>query len=171
MGRWRRNIPGAWAGSRTTRARRESTRRYIQKNFPGKTVGILYQNDDFGKDYLTGFHDAFGKDYAKTIVAEVPYETSAPTVDSLVVQIKDANPDIFVTIGTPKFAAQAIKKIGEMNWHPIQFLTNVAVSIPSRAEARWPRQFAGHSERGLSEGSHSIRNGRTIPACSTGTRS
>jgi ABC-type branched-subunit amino acid transport system substrate-binding protein len=105
--------------------------RYIQKNYPGKTVGILYQNDDFGKDYLTGFHDAFGKDYAKTIVAEVPYETTTPTVDSLVVQIKDANPDIFVTIGTPKFAAQAIKKIGEMNWKPIQFLTNVAVSIPS----------------------------------------
>jgi ABC-type branched-subunit amino acid transport system substrate-binding protein len=105
--------------------------KYIQKNFPGKTVGILYQNDDFGKDYLTGFHDAFGKDYAKTIIAEVPYETTTPTVDSLVVQIKDANPDIFVTIGVNKFAAQAIKKVGELNWHPIQFLTNVAVSIPS----------------------------------------
>jgi ABC-type branched-subunit amino acid transport system substrate-binding protein len=105
--------------------------KYIQKNFPGKTVGILYQNDDFGKDYLTGFHDGFGKDFAKTIVAEVPYEVSAPTVDSLVVQIKDANPDIFVTIATPKFAAQAIKKIGEMNWHPVHFLTNVAVSVTS----------------------------------------
>jgi branched-chain amino acid transport system substrate-binding protein len=105
--------------------------KYIQKNFPGKTVGILYQNDDFGKDYLTGFHDGFGKDYAKTIITEVPYETTTPTVDSLVVQIKDANPDIFVTVGVNKFAAQAIKKIGEMNWHPIQFLTNVAVSIPS----------------------------------------
>ena len=105
--------------------------RYIQKNYPGKTIGILYQNDDFGKDYLTGFHDALGKDFAKTIVAEVPYETTAPTVDSLVVQIKDANPDIFVTVATPKFAAQAIKKIGELNWKPIQFLTNVAVSIPS----------------------------------------
>jgi ABC-type branched-subunit amino acid transport system substrate-binding protein len=105
--------------------------KYIDKNYPGKKVGILFQNDDFGKDYLTGFHDAWGKDYAKTIVAEVPYETTTPTVDSLVVQIKDANPDIFVTIGTPKFAAQAIKKIGELNWKPIQFLTNVAVSIPS----------------------------------------
>ena len=105
--------------------------KYIQKNYPGKTVGILFQNDDFGKDYLTGFHDAFGKDYAKTIIAEVPYETTTPTVDSLVVQIKDANPDIFITIGVNKFAAQAIKKVGELNWHPIQFLTNVAVSIPS----------------------------------------
>ena len=66
----------------------------------------------------------------RTIIAEVPYETTTPTVDSLVVQIKGANPDIFVTIGVNKFAAQAIKKIGELNWHPIQFLSNVAVSIP-----------------------------------------
>jgi ABC-type branched-subunit amino acid transport system substrate-binding protein len=105
--------------------------KYIQKNYPGKTVGILYQNDDFGKDYLTGFHDAFGADKSKIIVAEVPFEVSSPTVDSQVVQIKGANPDIFVNIATPKFAAQAIKKIGEMKWTPVQFLTNVSVSIAS----------------------------------------
>jgi len=105
--------------------------KYIQKNYPGKTVGILYQNDDFGKDYLTGFHDAFGADKSKIIVAEVPYEVTSPTVDSQVVQIKGANPDIFVNIATPKFAAQAIKKIGEMKWTPVQFLTNVSVSIAS----------------------------------------
>ena len=105
--------------------------RYIQKNYPGKTVGILYQNDDFGKDYLTGFHEAFGADKSKIIVAEVPFEVSAPTVDSQVVQIKGANPDIFINIATPKFAAQAIKKIGEMKWKPVQFLTNVSVSIAS----------------------------------------
>jgi branched-chain amino acid transport system substrate-binding protein len=105
--------------------------RYIQKNYPGKTVGILYQNDDFGKDYLTGFHEAFGADKSKIIVAEVPYEVSAPTVDSQVVQIKGANPDIFVNIATPKFAAQAIKKIAEMKWAPVQFLTNVSVSVSS----------------------------------------
>lgn len=103
--------------------------RYIQKNYPGKTVGILYQNDDFGKDYLIGFNDALGKDKAKIIVAEVPYEVTAPTVDSLVVQIKAANPDIFVNISTPKFAAQAIKKISEMKWTPVQILTNVSVSV------------------------------------------
>jgi ABC-type branched-subunit amino acid transport system substrate-binding protein len=104
--------------------------RYIQKNFPGKTVGILFQNDDFGKDYLTGFHDVLGKD-GKTIVSEVSFEVTSPTVDSQVVQIKGANPDIFVTVATPKFAAQAIKKIGELNWHPVQFLTNVSVSVSS----------------------------------------
>jgi len=102
---------------------------YIKKNYPGKTVGILYQNDDFGKDYLTGFHDAFGADTSKIIVAEVPFEVTSPTVDSQVVQIKGANPDIFINIATPKFAAQAIKKIAELDWHPVQFLTNVSVSI------------------------------------------
>lgn len=105
--------------------------RYIQKNHPGKTVGILYQNDDFGKDYLTGFHEVFGADKAKIIVAEAAYEVSSPTVDSQVVQIKGANPDIFANIATPKFAAQAIKKIAEMKWNPVQFLTNVSVSVSS----------------------------------------
>jgi branched-chain amino acid transport system substrate-binding protein len=105
--------------------------RYIQKNYPGKTVGILYQNDDFGKDYLTGFHEVFGKDTAKIIVAEVPFEITSPTVDSQVIQIKAANPDIFVTVATSKPAAQAIKKIGELNWHPVHFLSNVAVSVTS----------------------------------------
>jgi branched-chain amino acid transport system substrate-binding protein len=104
--------------------------KYIQKNYPGKTVGILYQNDDFGKDYLTGFHEVFGKD-SKTIVAEVPFEVTSPTVDSQVVQIKGANPDIYITIATPKFAAQSVKKVGEMNWHPVQFITNVSVSVSS----------------------------------------
>jgi branched-chain amino acid transport system substrate-binding protein len=102
---------------------------YLQKNYPGKTVGILFQNDDFGKDYLTGFHDAFGKDYAKTVIIEVPYEVSSPTVDSLVVQIKDANPDIMITIATPKFGAQAIKKVGELKWHPVHIISNVIGSV------------------------------------------
>jgi ABC-type branched-subunit amino acid transport system substrate-binding protein len=103
--------------------------KYIQQNYPGKTIGILYQNDDFGKDYLTGFHDAFGKDYAKIVVAEVPYEVSAPSIDSLVVQIRDANPDIYITVATPKFGAQSLKKAGELKWKPIQFFSNVIVSV------------------------------------------
>ena len=102
---------------------------YILKNYPGKTIGVLYQNDDFGKDYLIGLHEALGAQAEKQIVIETSYETTAATVDSQVVQIKAANPDIFINITTPKFAAQAIRKIGEMNWHPVQFLTNVSVSI------------------------------------------
>src|SRR6202045_1637285 len=104
---------------------------YILKNFPGKTIGILYQNDDFGKDYVIGLREGLGDQANKLIVIESSYETSAPTVDSQVVQIKGTNPDIFLNISTPKFAAQAIKKIAELNWHPVHFLTNVSVSIGS----------------------------------------
>lgn len=103
--------------------------KYILQNYPGKTIGVLYQNDDFGKDYVTGLKDGLGEQAGKLIVVEAPYETSSPTVDSQIVQIKGANPDIFVNIATPKFAAQAIKKIAELNWHPVQFLTNVSASI------------------------------------------
>ncbi|HEX2634926.1 MAG TPA: ABC transporter substrate-binding protein, partial [Bradyrhizobium sp.] len=103
--------------------------RYILQNYPGKTIGVLYQNDDFGKDYLIGLKDGLGDQANKLIVAEAAYETSSPTVDSQVVQIKGANPDVFVNIATPKFAAQAIKKVAELGWHPVQFLTNVSGSI------------------------------------------
>jgi branched-chain amino acid transport system substrate-binding protein len=101
---------------------------YILKNYPGKTIGVLYQNDDFGKDYVTGLREGLGEQASKILI-ESSYETSAPTVDSQVVQIKGTSPDIFVTIATPKFAAQAIKKIAELKWTPVHFLTNVAVSI------------------------------------------
>jgi ABC-type branched-subunit amino acid transport system substrate-binding protein len=102
---------------------------YILKNYPGKTIGVLYQNDDFGKDYLIGLHEALGAQANKLILIEASYETSAPTVDSQVVQIKGANPDIFINVTTPKFAAQAIRKIAELSWHPVHFLTNVSVSV------------------------------------------
>jgi branched-chain amino acid transport system substrate-binding protein len=102
---------------------------YILKNYPGKKIGVLYQNDDFGKDYVIGLKEGLGDQASKLIVAEAPYETSSPTVDSQVVQIKSANPDIFVNIATPKFAAQAIKKIGELKWTPVHFLTNVSASV------------------------------------------
>ncbi|MGL3210087.1 ABC transporter substrate-binding protein [Bradyrhizobium sp. BR 1433] len=103
--------------------------KYILQNYPGKTIGVLYQNDDFGKDYLIGLHDGLGDQAKKLIVVESSYQTSSPTVDSQIVQIKGANPDIFVNIATPKFAAQAIKKAAELDWHPVQFLTNVSGSI------------------------------------------
>ncbi|MCA6125106.1 ABC transporter substrate-binding protein [Bradyrhizobium sp. WSM 1704] len=103
--------------------------KYILQNYPGKTIGVLYQNDDFGKDYLIGLHDGLGDQAKKLIVVETSYETASPTVDSQIVQIKGANPDIFINIATPKFAAQAIKKVAELGWHPVQFLTNVSGSI------------------------------------------
>jgi branched-chain amino acid transport system substrate-binding protein len=104
---------------------------YIRKNYPGKTIGVLYQNDDFGKDYLIGLHEGLGDQADKLITIEASYETSSPTVDSQVVQIKAANPDILINVSTPKFAAQAIKKTGELKWTPVHFLTNVSVSVGS----------------------------------------
>jgi len=105
--------------------------KYILQHYPGKTIGLLYQNDDFGKDYVTGLKEGLGDKAAKMIVVEAPYEVSSPTVDSQIVQIKAANPDIFVDIATPKFAAQAIKKLGEIKWKPVHFLTNVSISVGS----------------------------------------
>jgi ABC-type branched-subunit amino acid transport system substrate-binding protein len=126
-----KNFPWSmgWAPNYQTEAKIYA--RYILKNHPGKTVGILYQNDDFGKDYLTGFNDVFGADKAKIVLSEVPYEVTSPTVDSQVVQIRSGNPDIFINITTPKFAAQAIKKIAEMKWNPVHIMTNVAASVSS----------------------------------------
>jgi branched-chain amino acid transport system substrate-binding protein len=109
--------------------------KYIQEHYPEKTIGILFQNDDSGKDYLAGFHEAFGADASKKIKVELPYEVTSPTVDSEVVQIKAANVDIFINLSTPKFAAQAIKKIAELGWKPIQFLGNASASTASTTNA------------------------------------
>jgi branched-chain amino acid transport system substrate-binding protein len=103
--------------------------RYILEHHPNATIGVLYQNDDFGKDYVLGLKDALGDDYSKKVIASAPYEVSMPTVDSQVVAIKTANPDIFINIATPKFAAQAIKKLAELDWHPIHIMTNVSASV------------------------------------------
>src|SRR6185437_16005147 len=75
--------------------------KYILQHYPGKTIGLLYQNDDFGKDYVIGLKEGLGDQASKIIIVEAPYEVSSPTVDSQIVQIKAANPDIFVDIATP----------------------------------------------------------------------
>src|SRR5438105_5205441 len=102
---------------------------YILQHYPNAKIGVLYQNDDFGKDYVLGLKDVLREKYSKMVVTEISYEISVPTVDSQVVAIKTANPDIFVNIGTPKFAAQAIKKVAELGWHPVHIMTNVSASV------------------------------------------
>ncbi len=102
--------------------------RYILDNHPEGKIGILYQNDDFGKDYLTGLKAGLG-DKASMIVSEQPYETSDPTVDSQIINLKSAGADIFINIATPKFAAQAIKKVAEIGWKPVHILTSVSNSV------------------------------------------
>ena len=92
---------------------------------------MLYQNDDYGKDYLKGLKDGLGAKAATMIVAEESYETSEPTIDTHIVKLKSSGADVFFDIATPKFAAQAIKKIAEIGWKPMHFLNNVSASVGS----------------------------------------
>ena len=105
--------------------------KYILKNKPDAKIGVLYQNDDYGKDYLKGLKDGLGAKAASMIVAEESYETTEPSVDNHIVKLKSTNADIFVNITTPKFAAQAIKKMAEIQWKPMHFLNNVSASVGS----------------------------------------
>src|SRR5262249_62277911 len=93
-------------------------------------IAVLYQNDDYGKDYLKGFHDGLG-DKQGMIVKEVSYEVSDPTVDSQIVQLQASGADVFFNITTPKFAAQAIRKAFDIGWKPVQYLNNVSIGIAS----------------------------------------
>ena len=93
-------------------------------------IAVLYQNDDYGKDYLGGFKEGLGKDVNK-IVKEEPYNVTDPTVDNQIIQLKNSGANVFFNIATPKFAAQAIKKVGELGWKPAQYVNNVSASVGS----------------------------------------
>ncbi|MCS3899893.1 branched-chain amino acid transport system substrate-binding protein [Bradyrhizobium japonicum USDA 38] len=102
--------------------------KYIMKEKPDAKIGVLYQNDDFGKDYLKGLKDGLGAK-ASMIVLEDSYDTSEPAIDEHVVKLKASGADVFLSITTPKFAAQAIKKAAEINWHPVHIISNVSASV------------------------------------------
>jgi len=105
--------------------------KYLLKEKPNAKIAILYQNDDYGKDYLKGFHDGLGEKGKKMIVKEVSYEVTDPTVDSQIVQLQSSGADAFFNISTPKFAAQAIRKAYDIGWKPMHFLNNVSSSVGS----------------------------------------
>ena len=102
--------------------------KYILKNKPDAKIGVLYQNDDYGKDLLEGLKEGLGAK-ASMIVAAQAYATSEPSIDDHVVRLKASGADVFISITTPKFAAQAIKKLAELDWHPTHILANVAASV------------------------------------------
>ena len=104
--------------------------KWLMKEKPDAKVAILYQNDDFGKDYVKGTRDGFGAK-ASSIIMEESYEVSEPSIDSHIVKIKAANPDVLLIYTTPKFGAQTIKKTGELGWKPLQIMTNVSASVGS----------------------------------------
>jgi branched-chain amino acid transport system substrate-binding protein len=105
--------------------------KWLLKEKPDAKIAILYQNDDFGKDYLKGTKDGLGAKGASMIIMEESYEVSEPSIDGHIVKIKAANPDVLLIYATPKFAAQTIKKTAELSWKPLQILTNVSISVGS----------------------------------------
>jgi branched-chain amino acid transport system substrate-binding protein len=101
--------------------------KYLSREKPTAKIAVLYQNDDMGKDYLKGPKDGLAGDPSR-IIAEESYEVAEPTIDSHVVRLKSSNPDVIIFFTTPKFGAQAIKKVGEMNWKPVTIVSNVSAS-------------------------------------------
>jgi len=102
---------------------------YILKNLPDAKIGILYQNDDYGKDYRKGLHDGLGEAAKKLIVMEQTYEVTDPTIDSQIVNLKNSGANVFFNVTIPKFAVQAIKKSHDIGWKPTPFLNNVSSSL------------------------------------------
>ena len=102
--------------------------KYLMKEWPDGKIAVMYQNDDFGKDYLKGLKDGLGAK-ASMIVAAESYETAEPTIDNHIVKLKATGADVFLNIATPKFAAQAIKKLAEIEWKPLHIVTNVSSSV------------------------------------------
>src|SRR6476469_3677729 len=102
---------------------------YILANLPNAKLAVLYQNDDFGKDYLNGLRKGLGDKAAKMIVATQSYETTDPTVDSQIVSLQGSGADVLLTVAISKFAAQAIRKVYDGGWKPTHFLTSVSNSV------------------------------------------
>ena len=127
--------------------------KYILKEKPNAKIAVLYQNDDFGKDYLKGLKDGLGDKAASMIVAEDAYEVAEPTIDSHIVKMKSLNADVFVNITSPKFAAQAIRKTAEIGWKPLHSsTTSPSRSAPSSSPPEL-RTSQGIISVGLSQGS------------------
>src|SRR5262249_30344784 len=103
--------------------------KYILQHLPQAKIGILYQNDDYGKDYLKGFKDGLGDKARTMIVSEQSYEVTDPTVESQILNLKNSAADVFFNITIPKFAAQAIRKAADIGWKPAHFLNSVSASV------------------------------------------
>ena len=117
--------------------------KYILKEKPDGKVAVLYQNDDFGKDYLAGLKDVFGADYDKRVIKTASYETTDPTMDSQAVSLQGSGADVLVSAATPKFAAQIIRKIYDLNWKPLHLMTDVSLSVGAVINPAGPERAVG----------------------------
>ncbi len=123
------NFPWTMGWQPTYQAEGHIYAQYVLKNVPNAKIGILYQNDDYGKDYVKGLKDGLGDAAKKLIVMEQTYETSDPTIDSQIVNLKNSGANVFYNVTIPKYAAQAIKKTAEIGWKPLHLLNNVSNSV------------------------------------------
>src|SRR5271165_716008 len=117
--------------------------KYILKQKPDAKVALIYQNDDFGKDYLVGLKQGFGDRFEKMVVKTATYEVTDPTIDSQIVSLQGSGADTLVTAATPKFAAQAIRKVADIGWKPLHIMTNVSVSIGAVFKPAGPENGVG----------------------------
>ena len=123
------NFPWTMGYQPSYRTEAQIYTRYILKNKPNAKVGIIYQNDDFGKDYLHGVQDVLGKDFDKYVVKTITYESTDATVDSQLTTLKAAGVDTLISAPIPKFAAMIVRRVYEIDWKPMHFLSNVSISV------------------------------------------
>ncbi len=116
--------------------------KYMLQKLPNAKLGILYQNDDFGKDYPAGVKDVLGAKYDKMVVA-TGYEATDPTIDSQIAQLQAAGANAILVAAIPKFAAQAIRKVHDLNWHPMFFMSNVSISVGAVIKPAGPANAVG----------------------------
>ena len=117
--------------------------KYILQQKPNPKIAIMYQNDDFGKDYVVGLKEQFGADYNKYVVNEASYEATDATVDSQAVSMKDSGADVLVAAAIPKFAAQLIRKVYDLNWKPLFLMTEVSNSVAATITPAGPEKAIG----------------------------
>jgi branched-chain amino acid transport system substrate-binding protein len=124
-----KNFPWTMGWQPNYQAEGQIYARYVLKNVPDAKIGILYQNDDYGKDYVKGLKDGLGDAAKKLIVLEQSYETTDPTIDSQIVNLKNSGANVFYNVTIPKFAVQAIKKAHDIGWKPLHLLNSVSSSV------------------------------------------
>jgi branched-chain amino acid transport system substrate-binding protein len=124
-----KNFPWTMGWQPTYQVEGQIYAQYLLKNVPDAKIGVLYQNDDYGKDYLKGLKDGLGEAARKMIVLEQTYEVTDPTIDSQIVNLKNSGANVFYNVTIPKFAVQAIKKANDIGWKPLHLLNSVSNSV------------------------------------------
>ncbi len=117
--------------------------KYILANLKNPKLGILYQNDDFGKDYPIGVKDILGDDWNKIVVKSVSYETTDATIESQIAELQGSGANVLLVAAIPKFAAQAIRTVYDLQWKPTFFMTNVAISVGTVMQPAGPEKAIG----------------------------